>query len=128
MTFSKASAIILVLIICLSSFITASEMAVPVKLTAEERPALLATIPQWAMVEGGRDAIKRTYLFADFNQAFSFMTRVALVAEQMAHHPEWFNVYNRVEITLATHDCNGLSMNDINLAKTMDTFFGQYKL
>ncbi|EFA77375.1 pterin-4-alpha-carbinolamine dehydratase [Heterostelium album PN500] len=97
----------------------------PIKLTEEERATLLPTVPSWSMVEG-RDAIKRTYIFKDFITAFSFMTRTALVAEKMDHHPEWFNVYNKVDVTLATHDCSGLSKNDINLAKTMDEFFVQY--
>lgn len=69
----------------------------------------------WQMVEG-RDAIKKQFLFKDFNEAFGFMTRVALKADKMNHHPEWFNVYNRVEVTLSTHDCQGLSERDIKLA------------
>ncbi|KAJ1813396.1 Mitochondrial-processing peptidase subunit alpha, partial [Coemansia sp. RSA 2598] len=73
----------------------------------------------WSLVDG-RDAIKKTFLFADFNQAFAFMTSVALKAEKMDHHPEWFNVYNRVEITLSTHDCQGLSTRDIELAAHID--------
>ena len=73
----------------------------------------------WAHVEG-RDAIKKEFRFKNFNEAFGFMTRVALKAEQMNHHPEWFNVYNRVEVTLSTHDCNGLSSNDVEMAKFMD--------
>ena len=78
----------------------------------------------WARVKG-KKAIHKTYAFKDFNQAFGFMTRVALVAEQMNHHPEWFNVYNRVEITLTTHDAdpdNGgaLSQRDANMAEAID--------
>eukprot|EP01133_Synstelium_polycarpum_P007451 gene7451-8717_t len=94
----------------------------PTKLTEEERATMLPTIAQWTMVEG-RDAIKRTFTFKDFTEAFSFMTRVAIVAEKMDHHPEWFNVYNRVEVTLATHDCSGLSKNDITLATAMNSFY-----
>ncbi|KAJ3077618.1 putative pterin-4-alpha-carbinolamine dehydratase [Quaeritorhiza haematococci] len=73
----------------------------------------------WTLVEG-RDAIFRRFVFKDFNEAFGFMTRVAIEADKMDHHPEWFNVYNKVEITLATHDCGGLSMRDVKLAKFID--------
>lgn len=73
----------------------------------------------WAPVDG-RDAARKTFAFADFNTAFGFMTRVALAAEKADHHPEWFNVYNRVEITLTTHDAGGLSERDVQLAKTID--------
>lgn len=67
------------------------------------------------MVEG-RDAIKKLFVFKDFNEAFGFMTRIALKADKMDHHPEWFNVYNRVEVTLSTHECQGLSERDVKLA------------
>ena len=73
----------------------------------------------WALVEG-RDAIAKTFKFKDFTQAFGWMTRAALQAEKMDHHPEWFNVYNTVEVTLSTHDAGGLSALDIDLAKTLD--------
>jgi len=79
----------------------------------------LAQLPGWTAVEG-RDAIQRTFRFADFNAAFAFMTRVALMAEKLDHHPEWFNVYNRVEATLATHDADGVTELDVKLAKFMD--------
>lgn len=95
--------------------------AVPTVLTEVERKAAFEKLPEWKGVEG-RDAIYKEFTFKDFNEAFSFMTRTALVAEQMCHHPEWFNVYNRVEVTLSTHDCNGLSVNDVKLATTMDEF------
>ncbi|OQR98478.1 pterin-4-alpha-carbinolamine dehydratase [Achlya hypogyna] len=96
--------------------------SVPKRLTTEERTAALKTIDaSWKLVEG-RDAIKRDFAFRDFNEAWSFMSRTALIAEQGCHHPEWFNVYNRVEVTLSTHDCGGLSMNDIAMAKHMDAF------
>ncbi|SAL99627.1 hypothetical protein [Absidia glauca] len=74
----------------------------------------------WSMVDN-RDAIIKKYQFTDFNQAFGFMTRVALKADKMDHHPEWFNVYNRVEITLSTHDCGGLSTRDVDLATFCDS-------
>ncbi|ARE40288.1 Pterin-4-alpha-carbinolamine dehydratase [Rhodovulum sp. P5] len=73
----------------------------------------------WAMVDG-RDAICRTFVFADFVSAFGFMTRVALWAEKLDHHPEWSNVYKTVEVTLTTHDAGGLSMKDIELARRID--------
>ncbi|XP_043912544.1 pterin-4-alpha-carbinolamine dehydratase [Protopterus annectens] len=90
-------------------------------LNAEERDLLLPNLNAvgWNEVEG-RDAICKEFHFKDFNQAFGFMTRVALQAEKMDHHPEWFNVYNKVHITLSTHDCNGLSENDINLASFIE--------
>ena len=87
----------------------------PQKLTAEARKAALAKLKDWSEVSG-RDAITRKFTFKDFRQAFSFMTKVADVANEMDHHPEWFNVYNKVQITLATHDCKGLSDNDVKLA------------
>ncbi|MCR9111817.1 MAG: 4a-hydroxytetrahydrobiopterin dehydratase [Rhodobacteraceae bacterium] len=74
----------------------------------------------WSMVEG-RDAIAKTYSFANFVEAFGFMTRAALWAEKWNHHPEWFNVYNRVDVTLSTHDVDGLSTLDVKLARKMDT-------
>lgn len=89
------------------------------KLDDEARAAELMNLPDWEMAEG-RDAIKKTFTFKNFNEAFGFMTRVALKAEKMDHHPEWFNVYNRVEVTLSTHDADGLTMRDIELAKFMD--------
>lgn len=85
----------------------------------EEREQALNDIPAWALVEG-RDAITRTFMFKNFNAAFGFMTRIALKSEQMNHHPEWFNVYNKVEVTLSTHDAGGLTELDITLAKFMD--------
>ncbi|KAF9933100.1 putative pterin-4-alpha-carbinolamine dehydratase [Linnemannia zychae] len=89
------------------------------KLTAQEQSDALAKLPAWSLVDG-REAIKRTLIFKDFNEAFGFMTRVALHADKHDHHPEWFNVYNRVEITLATHDVQGLSVRDVKLAQFID--------
>ena len=85
------------------------------KLDAAGRAALAKDLPGWSPVDG-RDAITRTFRFADFNQAWGFMSRVALLAEKHDHHPEWFNVWNRVEITLSTHDAGGLSARDVALA------------
>ncbi|XP_048472279.1 pterin-4-alpha-carbinolamine dehydratase-like [Rhincodon typus] len=87
------------------------------RLSAEQREQLLPNLQAvgWSDVEG-RDAIYKEFIFKNFNQAFGFMTRVALQAEKMDHHPEWFNVYNKVHITLSTHDCGGLSERDIKLA------------
>ncbi len=89
------------------------------KLTGEERSQALATLSGWAPAEG-RDAIQKSFRFKDFNEAFGFMSRVALMAEKMDHHPEWFNVYNRVEVTLATHDAGGVTDRDVRLARFMD--------
>ena len=79
----------------------------------------LATLTGWRLDENGL-SIKRNFRFADFNEAFAFMTRVALYAERHDHHPEWFNVYNRVEITLSTHDAGGVTERDIDLARFAD--------
>jgi 4a-hydroxytetrahydrobiopterin dehydratase len=89
------------------------------KLTTDARHAALAQLAGWSEVDG-RDAIHKTFRFKNFNQAFGFMTRVALMAEKMDHHPEWFNVYNRVDVTLATHDAGGVTDRDIRLARFME--------
>lgn len=89
------------------------------KLDAAGRAALAHDLPAWAMVDG-RDAITRTFRFADFSEAWGFMARVALLAEKQDHHPEWFNVWNRVDITLSTHDAGGLSARDVALARAID--------
>jgi 4a-hydroxytetrahydrobiopterin dehydratase len=89
------------------------------KLTDAERAALLAAHPGWAH-DPARDAITRQLKFADFAEAIGFMTRVAIIAEKMDHHPEWSNVYNRVTVLLTTHDCNGLSARDAALARAID--------
>lgn len=89
------------------------------KLSQEERARLLPTLPGWT-VDAERDGIRRTFTFADFVEAFSFMTGVALLAEKADHHPEWSNVWNRVEILLTTHDADGLSQRDIDLARAID--------
>jgi 4a-hydroxytetrahydrobiopterin dehydratase len=91
------------------------------QLTEAERNEALARLPHWALLEDGL-AITRTFRFADFAEAFGFMTRVAILAEKADHHPEWFNVYNRVGITLTTHDAGGLSQRDVALARAIDGF------
>lgn len=91
------------------------------RLTDAERDALLAELPEWHLREDGL-AIVRTFRFADFSEAWAFMNRVALYAEKHDHHPEWFNVYNRVEVTLTTHDANGLSPRDAAMARAMESF------
>lgn len=93
------------------------------KLGPEELRQALAALSGWSEVDG-RDAITRSFRFADFNAAFAFMTRIALMAEKMDHHPEWFNVYNRVEITLSTHDAGGVSARDLALARFIDQVAG----
>ena len=93
------------------------------KLDAAARNAALAQLSHWREVEG-RDAIARSFRFADFNAAFGFMSRVALTAEKMDHHPEWSNVYNRVDVVLTTHSCGGRSELDVKLAAFMDRTAG----
>jgi 4a-hydroxytetrahydrobiopterin dehydratase len=93
------------------------------KLTGEARSAALAKLGGWSEVTG-RDAIAKTFVFKDFNAAFGFMARVALVAEKMDHHPEWRNVYKTVEVTLSTHDAGGLTESDTTLAAAMDRIAG----
>lgn len=89
------------------------------KLTDAQREAALADLPDWTLREDGL-AISRELKFADFNAAFGFMTRVALHADKADHHPEWSNVYNRVSITLTTHDAGGLSQRDVKMANWID--------
>jgi 4a-hydroxytetrahydrobiopterin dehydratase len=89
------------------------------KLSAEARAAALAELAGWRDA-AGRDAITRSFAFKDFNEAWGFMARVALAAEKMDHHPEWSNVYNRVEITLSSHDVGGVSDRDVKLARFVD--------
>lgn len=93
------------------------------KLSGEARSEALAKLSGWQEVDG-RDAIQKSFKFKSFNQAFAWMTRVALTAEKMDHHPEWFNVYNRVDVTLASHDAGGITDRDIKLATRMDAFAG----
>jgi 4a-hydroxytetrahydrobiopterin dehydratase len=93
----------------------------PKKLEPEEIERRLGELPGWAIVEG---KLHRSYVFADFSEAFAFMTRVALAAEQLNHHPEWFNVYSTVRVDLTTHDADGVSELDFELAARMNAFAG----
>jgi 4a-hydroxytetrahydrobiopterin dehydratase len=95
----------------------------PDKLSAARRREALASLQGWVEVEG-RDAITRRFAFKDFSEAFGFMARSALVAEKLDHHPEWTNVYSKVEVTLSTHDAGGLTEKDIKLARAMDQIAG----
>src|SRR5580704_3646677 len=91
------------------------------KLPIEDLKAALKRLPDWRLADA-REAITRKYQFVDFDAAFAFMTRVALLAAKTDHHPEWFNVYNKVDVTLATHDANGVTQKDIDLAMAMDGY------
>jgi 4a-hydroxytetrahydrobiopterin dehydratase len=91
------------------------------RLSGAARQAALAELPGWTEV-AGRDAIARTFMFADFSEAFGFMTRSALEAEKLDHHPEWRNVYRTVEVVLTTHDAGGVTVRDIDLARRMNAF------
>jgi pterin-4a-carbinolamine dehydratase len=96
-------------------------MALSPKLEGSERATKLSPLLEagWTIVEG-RDAIYKEFMFKNFNQAFGFMTRTALLAEKMDHHPEWFNVYNKVQVTLSSHDVSGLSERDVKMANFME--------
>ena len=89
------------------------------KLAATERAAALGGLDEWSEADG-RDAIQKTFRFENFNAAFAFMANVAMMAEKMDHHPEWLNVYDRVEVTLSTHEAGGVTERDIRLARFMD--------
>lgn len=93
------------------------------RLTTEARDAALKDMPGWSVV-ADRDAVTRTFEFRNFQEAFGWMTRIALIAEKMDHHPEWFNVYKTVTVTLSTHDAGGVTDLDIEMAKKMDRIFG----
>ena len=95
----------------------------PIRLSDAERAALATTLPAWKQRDDGL-AIHRGFRFKDFSEAWGFMNRVALAAEQLGHHPDWSNVWNRVEITLSTHDAGGLTANDVTLAKAIDALLG----
>lgn len=93
------------------------------RLDQTARDALARELPAWAH-DTSRDAIRRSFRFPDFTSAFGFMTRIALIAERMDHHPEWSNVYGRVDILLTTHDAGGLSLKDVALARAIDAIAG----
>jgi 4a-hydroxytetrahydrobiopterin dehydratase len=91
------------------------------KLSEDAIITALASLPEWRL-DADKHALIRNLKFADFAEAFGFMTRVAILAEKADHHPEWFNVYNRVDITLTTHDADGVSQRDIDMAAAINTF------
>ena len=93
------------------------------QLSADAQRAALTKLKGWSEVDG-RDAIARTFVFKDFNEAFGFMTRAALVAEKNDHHPEWRNVYKTVEVVLTTHDAGGVTERDVALAEAMNRIAG----
>jgi 4a-hydroxytetrahydrobiopterin dehydratase len=93
------------------------------KLTTSEREAALKELGEWKAARND-EAIQRSFKFKNFSEAWGFMARVALLAESQDHHPEWFNVYNKVDVTLSTHDCGGLSARDVKLAKSIDGIAG----
>jgi 4a-hydroxytetrahydrobiopterin dehydratase len=95
------------------------------KFTAEQLEAALQSLPGWKR-HGRREAIRRQYAFDDFAHAFSFMTQVAIMAEKRNHHPEWSNVYNKVDITLTTHDAQGVTGRDVELARYADQAFERF--
>ncbi len=100
------------------------------KLSEEERAAKLNPLlveKKWSIDDSGRDAIKKEFVFKDFNEAFGFMTRVALKADKIDHHPEWFNCYNKVNITLSSHDVNGISDRDIKMAQFIEQCYQLYQ-
>lgn len=93
-----------------------------VRIPQPDRSAMLLKLPDWQMLTT-RDALQRSFRFHDFSEAFAFMTRVALAAESMNHHPEWTNVYNKVDITLTTHDAGGVTDSDVALAQGIDAIY-----
>lgn len=95
--------------------------------TSQDIESFLKKNKGWSRVKGKRSALQKSYSFKDFNAAFAFMTRCAIVAEQMNHHPEWFNVYNRVDVVLSTHDAGGVTERDFKLARAMDRFAARTK-
>jgi len=97
------------------------------KLGPEQVQVALGALPGWKF-QTRRNAIRRQYVFSDFTQAFAFMTQVAIIAEKRNHHPEWANVYNKVDMTLTTHDAEGVTQRDIDLARYADEAFARFAL
>ena len=95
------------------------------KFTVDQVAAALQSLSGWKQ-QGPRDAIGRQYVFKDFAQAFAFMTQVAIIAEKRNHHPEWSNVYNKVDVTLATHDADGVTQRDVDLALYADEVYARF--
>lgn len=95
------------------------------KLDTAARESLAGLLPDWRLLSN-RDGIYREFIFKDFVTAFSFMTEIAAIAEELNHHPEWFNVWNKVQITLSTHEANGLTQRDVNLAQRIDRLLLKY--
>lgn len=112
----------------LSTVSTTRKKMPPQKLSDEQRDQLLKPLfdAGWTMNQSGRDAITKEFQFQNFNEAFSFMTQVALKADAMNHHPEWFNCYNKVNILLSSHDVNGLSERDVRLATAINTYYRRF--
>ena len=110
---------------CWSKVHVKREMVMAERMSAEARKSALKELPGWTEVPG-REAIARTFTFKDFNEAFGFMSRAALVAEKSDHHPEWRNVYKTVEVVLATHDAGGVTTRDIDLARAMNAIASQF--
>jgi len=112
----------LLLIDCKRQFAKMASTATRVKLVGEDRNTKLSELKQAGWTEvADRDAIYKEFVFKNFNQAFGVMARVALLAEKMDHHPEWFNVYNKLQVTLSTHDVGGVSDSDVQMAKFIET-------
>lgn len=109
---------------------SSKKMATKAALSAEQRAEVLTPLLEqsgWSLDKSGRDAITKEFTFKDFNEAFAFMTQVALKADKMDHHPEWSNVYNRVNILLSSHDVNGLSQRDIKLATAINGYYQRFQ-
>jgi 4a-hydroxytetrahydrobiopterin dehydratase len=94
------------------------------KLDTKTRTSAVKKLKGWKEAKGG-EAIAKSFKFENFNEAFGFMTRVALLADKMDHHPEWFNVYNKLDVTLSTHDAGGVTQNDIDMAKAMESYIAR---